>query len=65
MSKCFSDRNEALQTQRADDGMKVLKAVPDKPGHALADLLRQCNLRASEPEELALWHAIRPVGLEV
>lgn len=47
------------------DGAIVLKPVSRKPRYTLADLLAQCDDAAPEPDDLAAWQAIRPVGREV
>lgn len=43
----------------------TLKPVKAKPHYRLADLMAQCDLTAAEPEELAEWDAMQPVGREV
>ncbi|HDS1736603.1 AbrB/MazE/SpoVT family DNA-binding domain-containing protein [Pseudomonas sp. BP8] len=43
----------------------VLKPVRPKPKYKLEDLMAQCDLNAAEPEELAAWNNMRPVGREV
>jgi antitoxin ChpS len=44
------------------DGSIVLSAGRK---HALADLIAQCNLKASPPADLALWKVARPIGQEL
>ncbi|OCT24433.1 AbrB/MazE/SpoVT family DNA-binding domain-containing protein [Pseudomonas putida] len=46
-------------------GSLVLKPVRSKPKYKLEELMAQCDLDAAEPDELAAWNAIRPVGREV
>ncbi|AXA23346.1 AbrB/MazE/SpoVT family DNA-binding domain-containing protein [Pseudomonas putida] len=46
-------------------GSLVLKPVRSKPKYKLEELMAQCDLDAPEPDELAAWNAIRPVGREV
>ncbi|MGC7840737.1 AbrB/MazE/SpoVT family DNA-binding domain-containing protein [Pseudomonas wayambapalatensis] len=46
-------------------GSLVFKPVRSKPKYKLEDLMAQCDLGAPEPDELAAWNAIRPVGREV
>ncbi|NQD54537.1 AbrB/MazE/SpoVT family DNA-binding domain-containing protein [Pseudomonas sp. CM25] len=43
----------------------VLKPVRSKPKYTLEELMAQCDLNAPEPEDLAVWNAMRPVGREV
>ncbi|MCF5708606.1 AbrB/MazE/SpoVT family DNA-binding domain-containing protein [Pseudomonas syringae] len=43
----------------------TLKPARAKLHYRLADLMAQCDLSASEPEELAEWNAMRPTGREV
>ncbi|NQD76941.1 AbrB/MazE/SpoVT family DNA-binding domain-containing protein [Pseudomonas sp. CrR7] len=43
----------------------VLKPVRSKPKYTLEELMAQCDLNAPEPEDLADWNAMRPVGREV
>ena len=43
----------------------ILKPLTAKPHRRLADLMAQCDLTAAEPEELAEWDAVQPVGREV
>ncbi|MDR0278536.1 MAG: AbrB/MazE/SpoVT family DNA-binding domain-containing protein [Paucimonas sp.] len=42
----------------------TLKPVKARPRYRLADLMAQCDLTAPEPEELAAWNAMQPVGRE-
>lgn len=42
----------------------TLKPAKARPRYRLADLMAQCDLTASEPEELAAWNAMQPVGRE-
>ncbi|MNN47950.1 Antitoxin ChpS [compost metagenome] len=43
----------------------VLKPVRSKPKYTLEELMAQCDLSAPEPEDMADWNAMRPVGREV
>lgn len=43
----------------------VLKPVRPKPKYTLEELMAQCDLNAPEPEDMAEWNAMRPVGREV
>ena len=43
----------------------VLKPVRPKPKYTLEELMAQCDLNAPEPEDMADWNAMRPVGREV
>lgn len=38
--------------------------TPSRPKFALADLIAQCDLEASEPADLAAWSDIKPTGRE-
>lgn len=42
----------------------TLKPAKARPQYRLADLMAQCDLTAPEPEELAAWNAMSPVGHE-
>lgn len=42
----------------------TLKPAKAKPHYQLADLMKQCDLSAPEPAELAAWNAMKPVGRE-
>ena len=42
----------------------TLKPAKARPRYRLADLMAQCDLTAPEPEELAAWNAMQPVGRE-
>jgi antitoxin ChpS len=42
----------------------VLKPILSKPKYSLQELLDQCDPNAPEPEELAAWHNMKPVGRE-
>lgn len=42
----------------------LLKPVEQKPRYTLAELIAQCDLNASEPADMAAWHAMQPVGRE-
>jgi antitoxin ChpS len=44
------------------DGSIVLTP---KRKYVLADLIKQCDLKAPAPDDLALWAAARPMGQEV
>ncbi|MGE7990217.1 AbrB/MazE/SpoVT family DNA-binding domain-containing protein [Pseudomonas sp. NPDC089554] len=43
----------------------VLKPVRAKPKYKLEDLMAQCDVNAAEPEDLAAWNAMSPVGREI
>ncbi|GLH34278.1 PbsX family transcriptional regulator [Pseudomonas sp. BR1R-5] len=43
----------------------VLKPVRANPRYTLEELMAQCDLNAPEPEDMADWNAMRPVGREV
>jgi len=43
----------------------VLEVVRPKPRYTLESLMAQCDLSAAEPEDMAEWNAMRPVGREV
>ncbi len=43
----------------------VLKPVRPKPKYTLEELMAQCDLNAPEPEDMAGWNAMPPVGREV
>lgn len=45
-----------------DQGRIVLAR---KRKYVLADMIAQCNPKASPPADLALWETARPVGQEV
>ena len=40
----------------------MLKAK--RPAYVLSDLVAQCDLRAKEPVDMAVWNKIKPVGRE-
>lgn len=42
----------------------TLKPAKARPQYRLADLMAQCDLKAPEPEELAVWNSMSPVGRE-
>ena len=42
----------------------TLKPAKARLHYQLADLMAQCDLNASEPEELAGWNAMQPIGRE-
>ncbi|MDZ5604803.1 AbrB/MazE/SpoVT family DNA-binding domain-containing protein [Pseudomonas sp. RP23018S] len=42
----------------------VLKPVGPRPRYTLDALMAQCDLTAPDPEDLADWNAMRPVGRE-
>ena len=42
----------------------TLKPAKARPQYRLADLMAQCDLKAPEPEELAAWNSMSPVGRE-
>jgi antitoxin ChpS len=44
------------------DGI-MLKAK--RPAYSLAELVAQCDMTAKDPEDLAIWNKIKPVGREV
>ncbi len=41
------------------------RVVRPKPCHTLESLMAQCDLSATEPEDMVEWNAMRPVGREV
>ncbi len=43
----------------------VLKPVRPKPKYTLEELMAQCDLNAPEPEDMAGWNAMPPLGREV
>ena len=43
----------------------VLKPVRSKPKYTLEELMALCDLDAPEPEDIADWNAMPPVGREV
>nr|WP_314614586.1 AbrB/MazE/SpoVT family DNA-binding domain-containing protein [uncultured Pseudomonas sp.] len=43
----------------------VLKPVRPKPKYTLEELMAECDLNAPEPEDMAGWNAMPPVGREV
>nr|WP_230388457.1 AbrB/MazE/SpoVT family DNA-binding domain-containing protein [Pseudomonas putida] len=43
----------------------VLKPVRSKPKYTLEELMALCDLDAPEPEDMADWNAMPPVGREV
>ena len=53
-----------LSLDTAGEAM-VLKPVRTKPKYTLEELMAQCDLNAPEPEDMADWNAMRPVGREV
>ncbi|MDH0645472.1 AbrB/MazE/SpoVT family DNA-binding domain-containing protein [Pseudomonas sp. GD03858] len=53
-----------LSLDTAGESM-VLKAVRAKPKYTLEELMAQCDLNAPEPEDMAAWNAMRPVGREM
>ncbi|KJZ16989.1 MULTISPECIES: AbrB/MazE/SpoVT family DNA-binding domain-containing protein [unclassified Halomonas] len=42
----------------------VLKPVASKPKYSLEELLARCDPEAPEPEDLASWQEMAPVGRE-
>ncbi|MCJ8286414.1 AbrB/MazE/SpoVT family DNA-binding domain-containing protein [Halomonas sp.] len=42
----------------------VLKAVASTPRYSLEELLARCDPEAPEPEDLAAWQEMGPVGRE-
>jgi len=53
-----------LSLDTAGEAM-VLKPVRTKPKYTLDELMAQCDLNAPEPEDMADWNGMRPVGREV
>jgi antitoxin ChpS len=53
---------QAMTLDTTDQREIVL--TPQKK-YVLADLIAQCNPRAPEPADLALWDAAKPAGKEV
>lgn len=53
-----------LSLDTAGESM-VLKPVRAKPKYTLEELMAQCDLNAPEPEDMAAWNAMRPVGREM
>lgn len=53
---------QAMTLDTTPDGRIVLAR---KRKYRLADLIAQCDLKASPPEDLALWESAKPVGREV
>ena len=45
-----------------DQGQIVLAR---KRKYVLSDMIAQCNLKASPPDDVKLWDVARPVGQEV
>ena len=43
----------------------VLKPVRPKPKYTLEELMAECDLNAPEPEDMAGWNAMPPLGREV
>ena len=41
----------------------MLKAK--RPTYSLTDLVAQCDMTAKEPEDMAVWNKVKPVGREV
>ena len=64
---------ELLRIIRVSPGDKLLINVcpggvmlkAKRPAYSLADLIKQCDLSAKEPSDLAIWNVIKPVGREV
>ncbi|WP_028631710.1 MULTISPECIES: AbrB/MazE/SpoVT family DNA-binding domain-containing protein [Pseudomonas] len=54
---------DVLKLDVSAEGM-TLKPAKAKPHYQLADLMKQCDLSAPEPAELAAWNAMPPVGRE-
>ena len=53
---------QAMLLDTTQQGQIVLSR---KRTYVLADMIAQCNPKASPPADLALWEAARPVGQEV
>ncbi|PYC24932.1 AbrB/MazE/SpoVT family DNA-binding domain-containing protein [Pseudomonas mosselii] len=53
-----------LSLDTAGESM-VLKPVRAKPKYTLEELMAQCDLNAPEPEDMAAWNTMRPVGREM
>jgi len=53
-----------LSLETAGETM-VLKPVRSKPKYTLEELMALCDLDAPEPEDMADWNAMPPVGREV
>ncbi|QXI37749.1 AbrB/MazE/SpoVT family DNA-binding domain-containing protein [Pseudomonas xantholysinigenes] len=53
-----------LSLDTAGESM-VLKPVRAKPKYTLEELMAQCDLNAPEPEDMAAWNTLRPVGREM
>lgn len=49
----------------ASADVMTLKPAQTKLRYRLADLMAQCDLTAPEPESLADWSSMQPVGREV
>lgn len=52
---------DKLTVQMQPDGV-LLKAK--RPEYSLAELVAQCDINAAEPEDMAAWSQLKPVGRE-
>jgi antitoxin ChpS len=62
LSMLKASLGDKLSVHARPDGV-LLKAK--RPTYALGDLVSQCDLAAQEPEDMAVWKGIKPVGREV
>jgi antitoxin ChpS len=56
---------QSMTLDTTDDGKIVLSKASQSTKYTLEELLAQCDLSASQPEELREWDNMKPVGNEV
>ena len=56
---------QEMTLDTTSDGKIVLSKVSQPPKYKLEDLIAQCDLSAPQPDDMAKWDSITPVGNEV
>lgn len=62
LSMLKASLGDKLSVDVRPDGV-MLKAK--RPAYSLAELVKQCDLTAKEPADMAVWSDIKPIGREV